>query len=81
MGDALSQLVNSQYFMMINNLSHDYPYLVIIFGLIMTIILQSSSVTIGIVQKIYEASGISFLSSLMFVFGANIGTTITIGYL
>ena len=43
----------------------------------MTGIVQGSAATIGVVQKIYEAGGMTFMAVLPFVFGSNIGTTVT----
>ena len=43
----------------------------------MTGAVQASAATIGVVQKMYEAGALTFSAVLPFVFGANIGTTVT----
>ncbi len=77
MGDTLVTLVNTQYFISFTELTSKSPFIAFIIGLITTVLLQSSSVSIGIIQKIYEAGGISYIGATFFVFAANIGTTIT----
>ncbi len=53
------------------------PILALLAGMAMTGVIQSSSATIGIIQKIYGAGGVSLTAALPFIFGANIGTTVT----
>ncbi len=53
------------------------PFVGIIIGVLFTIIVQSSSATIGIVQSLYATSTISLYGSLAIMLGANVGTTIT----
>lgn len=53
------------------------PVLALLAGAVMTAIIQSSSATIGIAQKIYASGGMSLVAALPFIFGSNIGTTIT----
>ena len=53
------------------------PVLGIIVGTLFTVIVQSSSATIGIVQSMYTVGSISLFGSLALMLGANIGTTIT----
>lgn len=77
MGEALATLVHTPLFQNFTVLTSNHPVLAFFAGLILTIILQSSSVCIGIIQKIYEAGGIAFLPTVLFVYAANIGTTIT----
>ncbi len=55
----------------------EVPIFALLAGTVMTAVIQSSSATIGIVQKIYASGGMSLSAALPFVFGANIGTTIT----
>jgi phosphate:Na+ symporter len=54
-----------------------HPFLALFSGVVMTSLIQSSSAMIGIVQKIYESGGMSLEAALPFVFGSNIGTTVT----
>ena len=53
------------------------PVLGIIVGTLFTVVVQSSSATIGIVQEMFKAGTISLKGSLAIMLGANIGTTIT----
>lgn len=77
MGDALKVLKNIPQFQDLTLLFASQPLLAVLGGSLMTAVVQSSSAMIGIIQKIYEAGGISFEAALPFVFGSNIGTTIT----
>lgn len=77
MGDALAILATSPSFSKFTELTATKPILSFGGGLIVTMLLQSSSVAIGIMQKLYEAGGVSLLPAMLFVFAANIGTTIT----
>ena len=53
------------------------PFLGITVGTLFTIVVQSSSATIGIVQSMYTVGSISLFGALALKLGANIGTTIT----
>ncbi|MCF0115300.1 MAG: Na/Pi cotransporter family protein, partial [Erysipelotrichaceae bacterium] len=77
MGDALIVIKDLPQFESIALALSKQPILSLLAGTIMTAILHSSAGTIGIVQKIYEAGGMSFMAILPFVYGSNIGTTIT----
>ena len=64
----------------INNLFEglaNVPVLGITVGTLFTIIVQSSSATIGIVQSMYTVGSISLFGALALMLGANIGTTVT----
>ena len=77
MGDELKMLSQVPLFTDLTNQMSDYPLLALTGGILMTALIQSSSAMIGIVQKIYEAGGMSLEAALPFVFGSNIGTTVT----
>lgn len=77
MGNELKLLKSVPIFMDLTSEMSTHPMLALFSGVIMTSIIQSSSATIGIVQKIYEAGGMSLEAALPFVFGSNIGTTVT----
>lgn len=77
MGDELKMLSEIRLFTDLTNQMSNYPLLALSGGVLMTALIQSSSAMIGIVQKIYEAGGMSLEAALPFVFGSNIGTTIT----
>lgn len=53
------------------------PFLAILVGAILTIVVQSSSATMGILQSLYGSGLISLQAALPLLYGNNIGTTIT----
>ncbi|EJR02463.1 MULTISPECIES: Na/Pi cotransporter family protein [Bacillus] len=55
----------------------DNPILGIVVGTVFTLIVQSSSATIGILQELFGQGAIDLQASLPVLFGDNIGTTIT----
>ena len=55
----------------------DIPVLGILVGTVFTIVVQSSSATIGIVQEMFSSASINLFGALAIMLGANIGTTIT----
>lgn len=55
----------------------DQPILGVVVGTIFTLIVQSSSATVGILQGLYAENLIDLKGSLPILFGDNIGTTIT----
>lgn len=58
------------------NMSNN-PILGVVVGTVLTLIVQSSSATIGILQELFATDAISLKASLPVLFGDNIGTTIT----
>ncbi len=77
MGGGLKPLKDLQVFSdFIVELSHN-PILGVIVGTVFTIIVQSSSATIGILQTIADEGMIDIRAALPVLFGDNIGTTIT----
>ncbi|MEH7459500.1 Na/Pi cotransporter family protein [Bacillus sp. JJ1127] len=55
----------------------DSPFLGVIVGTVFTLIVQSSSATIGILQELFGQGAIDLQAALPVLFGDNIGTTIT----
>lgn len=55
----------------------DHPFLGVVIGTVFTLIVQSSSATVGILQGLYSEGILTLDSSLPVLFGDNIGTTIT----
>ncbi|WP_175428270.1 Na/Pi cotransporter family protein [Bacillus solimangrovi] len=55
----------------------DNPLLGVVIGTAFTVIVQSSSATIGILQELFGQGAINLQASLPVLFGDNIGTTIT----
>lgn len=77
MGDELNKLKYLPEFMSVVNYLSTNSILSLIASAIMTGVIQSSSALIGIVQKMYDTGGITLSIALPFLFGSNIGTTIT----
>lgn len=55
----------------------DNPILGVVIGTVFTLIVQSSTATIGILQGLYAESAVTLQAALPVLFGDNIGTTIT----
>ncbi|KWU64791.1 sodium:phosphate symporter [Bacillus mycoides] len=55
----------------------DNPILGVIVGTVFTLVVQSSSATIGILQELFGQGAIDLKAALPVLFGDNIGTTIT----
>ncbi|MBW9212201.1 MULTISPECIES: Na/Pi cotransporter family protein [Terrabacteria group] len=77
MGSALSAIKDLPEFAQFAKDMATNPFLGLFAGTVMTGAVQASSATIGIVQKLYAAGALEFIAVLPFVFGANIGTTVT----
>lgn len=77
MGDELSKLGQIEFFTNLTMTMQDQPVLGFLCGIILTAIVQSSSAVVGIIQKIYDSGAMTLTAALPFVFGSNIGTTIT----
>lgn len=75
--DAFSPLGKSEQARHIVALMTSNPLYGVIIGTVMTILIQSSSATIAIAQLLAFQGVLSFSQALPFVFGDNIGTTIT----
>ena len=77
MGDELSKLGELDFFETLAITMQNQPILGFICGIGMTALVQSSSAVVGIIQKIYDSGALTLTATLPFVFGSNIGTTIT----
>lgn len=55
----------------------DHPLLGVVAGTLFTLIVQSSSATVGILQGLYAENLVTIEAALPILFGDNIGTTIT----
>lgn len=77
MSDGMKPLRNLEAFQeLMVNLSSS-PILGILVGIVFTIIVQSSSTTIGVLQGLFSENLINLSAALPVLFGDNIGTTIT----
>ena len=77
MGDALTALKETPIFENFALSMASQPWLAMLAGVLITGVVQSSAATIGVIQKLYQAGAITLNASLPFMFGANIGTTVT----
>ncbi|MGD6832240.1 Na/Pi cotransporter family protein [Sutcliffiella halmapala] len=77
MGDGLKPLRELQAFYDLTVSMSDNPILGVVVGTVFTVIVQSSSATIGILQELFGQGAISLDAALPVLFGDNIGTTIT----
>ncbi|MGP4072491.1 Na/Pi cotransporter family protein [Piscibacillus sp. B03] len=78
MGDGMRPLRSSEMFQELTVSMSDIPLLGVAIGTIFTVIVQSSSATIGVLQQLYAEGAIESLDAVLPVlFGDNIGTTIT----
>lgn len=77
MGDALAEIKELPQFEAVAISMSNNPLLSLGAGIILTALVQSSAATIAIIQKLYQAGAIDIYAAIPFMFGANIGTTIT----
>lgn len=83
MSDAMAPLAESQSFALMMARLSEYPILGLIIGTLFTLLIQSSSATIAVLQNLAKQTGsdgkalISLTTALPMLYGTNIGTTIT----
>lgn len=84
MGDTMKPLAGSQIFTDLMTQVQDMPVLGVALGTVMTVVVQSSSATIAVLQNLASTAGpdgvsciIGLEGALPILFGDNIGTTIT----
>ena len=84
MGDVMKPLAGSEVFVNLMMQVQDIPVLGVLLGTVMTVVVQSSSATIAVLQNLAATAGPDGVSSIIglegalpFLFGDNIGTTIT----
>lgn len=77
MGNELYRLQEITQFEQFAQIMKQQPLLGLLSGTLMTSVVQSSSVVISMMQNLYSANVFSLAAALPFVFGSNIGTTIT----
>lgn len=77
MGGALKELQYVPGFESIVLRMSTQPFLAALAGAALTAVIQSSSAIVGIIQTLYATDAITLTAALGFVFGANIGTTVT----
>ncbi|MDN7245772.1 Na/Pi cotransporter family protein [Planococcus shenhongbingii] len=77
MSDGMKPLRESATFIDLTVSLSDMPILGVVVGTVFTLIVQSSSATVAILQGLYAENILSLGASLPVLFGDNIGTTIT----
>lgn len=77
MGGALKQLAQLDAFEQALLSVSDLPILGVLTGFLTTVIVQSSSATIGILQSLFETGSVPLIGAIAIVLGDNIGTTVT----
>jgi len=76
MGDSMAFLENEPWFAQLM-ISFSNPLIGILFGAVLTAILQSSSASIGILQGLCSTGVVTFGAAIPIILGQNIGTCIT----
>ncbi len=76
MSDAMKPLQNVPEFQQLL-IAFDNPFFGIVAGAIVTAVIQSSSASVGILQALSLASGISYAVAIPIILGQNIGTCIS----
>ncbi|WP_174613824.1 Na/Pi cotransporter family protein [Virgibacillus ihumii] len=77
MGEAMAPLENLESFHELTLNMSENPILGVVIGTLFTVVVQSSSATIGILQGLFSEGLIELKAALPVLFGDNIGTTIT----
>ncbi|WP_180320600.1 Na/Pi cotransporter family protein [Alkalihalobacterium alkalinitrilicum] len=77
MGDGLKPLRELQTFADLTVSMSDNPLLGVLIGTIFTVVVQSSSASIGLLQTLFAQGAMTLDAALPVLFGDNIGTTIT----
>lgn len=77
MSSGMSPLREVEAFQELTVSMSNTPILGVVIGTVFTVIVQSSSATIGILQGLYAEGAIELRAALPVLFGDNIGTTIT----
>lgn len=84
MGDTMKPLADAPVFVDLMMQVQDIPVLGVVLGTVMTVVVQSSSATIAVLQNLAATAGPDGISSILglegaipILFGDNIGTTIT----
>ena len=76
MGDSMAFLENEPWFAKLM-ISFSNPFLGILFGAVLTAVIQSSSASVGILQGLCGTGVVTFGSAIPIILGQNIGTCVT----
>lgn len=77
MGDAVAPLRGNQSLMQVMATMGNHPWLGVLVGVVMTVILQSSSATLGMLMALASQGIISIEAAVPIMLGDNIGTCVT----
>ncbi|CAG9619322.1 Na/Pi cotransporter family protein [Sutcliffiella rhizosphaerae] len=77
MGNGLKPLSELQAFADLTVSLSDNPILGLVVGTVFTLIVQSSTAAIGVLQQLYQQDAIELSAALPVLIGDNIGTTVT----
>lgn len=77
MGSGMKPLRSLEAFQELTVSMSSSPFLGVVIGTVFTVIVQSSSATIGILQELFAQQALDLKAALPVLFGDNIGTTIT----
>jgi len=77
MGDGMKPLRTLEAFRDLTVSMSDNPILGVVIGTVFTVVVQSSSATIGILQELFGEGLLDIYAAIPVLFGDNIGTTIT----
>ncbi|MFW6381437.1 MAG: Na/Pi cotransporter family protein, partial [Bacillota bacterium] len=77
MSETMRPLRDSQYFVQLMERFGQYPLLGVLIGMAVTVIIQSSSATFGILVGLVSVGVIDFRAGVPILLGSNIGTTVT----
>lgn len=77
MSNGMAPLSSLESFHQLTVRMSDDPILGVVIGTVFTLIVQSSSATIGVLQQLFSEGAINLQASLPVLFGDNLGTTIT----
>lgn len=77
MSDTMHPLRDSQYIVEVMKNFGTYPILGVLAGMVITVLIQSSSATFGILVGLVSVGIIDFSSGVPILLGSNIGTTVT----
>ncbi len=77
MSDAVAPLKDNESFKSVFTLFKNQPLLGLLAGLVLTMIVQSSSASVGILQSLTVTGAITYGAAIPIIMGQNIGTCIT----
>jgi phosphate:Na+ symporter len=77
MGDGMKPLKDMPFFLNLMTSIENNSIIGVLFGMLFTCIVQSSSATIGVLQQLAYQGAVTYNQAVPILFGDNIGTTVT----